>query len=298
MRRLSLLGIGVPSLALGASLAACRKGPDVPVAIRTDSAGIEIVMNPGPSRPVTWPVATVDTIFDPAVDTTLQGEARGVSVAADARGRLVLADGGFGDRRVLRREVDGSVHQIGRRGGGPGEYEMVGGVSVAPSGEVAIIDYSRQGFVRFDGADLPLPDVKWSLFGSGFSRGSGYYAGGLVVQVTDMGGGGGQEQVMRNAADGDGPRPVQTLHVATAADTILVARVEEPPVKMTMFEACKVGWAQPPLFFPSMQWTGNQEMLALVTDGTYRIDLWRAGRLFRSIRRDVPARTVTRTLAE
>lgn len=286
------------ALPLLALLSACAEGPRTPTAVRTDSAGVEIVMNPGPDRPLTWPITAEDTIFDPAVDTTLQGEARGVNVATDAQGRLVFTDGSYADRRVLRRELDGSIHQIGRRGGGPGEYEMVGGVSVAPSGEVAIVDYGKQGFVRFDSADQPLPVLKWSSFGTGFSRGGGYFAGGLVAHITDMGSGSGEEQVMRAAADGEGPKPVQLLYLATATDTVQVARVEDPPMKMMMFESCHVGFSQPPLFYPSLQWTGNAEMLAVVTDGGYRIDLWRGGRLARSIRRDFTPRQVTRALAE
>ena len=290
MRQLSFLTIGL--------VVACTKAPTAPVATRSDSAGVEIVMNPGADRPLTWPVTAVDTLFDPAVDTLLQGEARSVSVSADAQGRLVLTDGGYADRRVLRREVDGSIHQIGRRGGGPGEYEMVGGVSVAPSGEVAVVDYSKQGYVRFDGADRPLPLVKWSQFGSGFSRGGGYYAGGLVAQITDMGTGSGEEQVVRQAENGEGPRPVQILYLATASDTVQVARVVDPPMKMMMFDACHVGFSQPPLFYPSLQWGGNAEVLAVVVDGAYRIDVWRGGRLARSIRREFTPRTTTRALAE
>jgi hypothetical protein len=290
VRRLSLLAIGL--------LAACNKGPDVPEATRTDSSGVEIVMNPGPSRPLAWPVAPVDTIFDPAVDTILQGEARGVMVASDAQGRLVFVDGGFADRRVLRRELDGTIHQIGRRGGGPGEYEMVGGVAVSPSGEVLIGDFSKQGFVRFDAADRPLPLVKWSDIGGGFSRSGGYVGGALVAQLTDYGRGSGVEQRLMATEGGEGPRPKQILYSVTATDTVRVAQIEEPPMKMVMFESCKVGFAQSPLFFAGIQWTGNADQLAVTTGGDYRVDIWRGGKLFRSVRRDVPTRAVTRALAE
>lgn len=279
-------------------LSACAEDPRAPTAVRSDSAGVEIVMNPGPDRPLTWPVRAVDTIIDAAVDTMLQGEAQGMTVVADGQGRLVFTDGSYADRRVLRREADGSIHQVGRRGGGPGEYGSVGGVSVSPSGELAIMDYSKQGYVRFDGNGRPLPVAPWSLFGPGYAQGGGYFAGGVVVQMTDIGGGGGEEQVLRGTENGEGPRPIQTLYLATATDTVQIARTVDPPVKMVMFETCHVGFAQAPLFHPRLQWSGNAEMLAVVTDGGYRIDVWRGGKLTRSLRREFTPRPASRALAE
>ncbi|HVX87479.1 MAG TPA: hypothetical protein VG940_01025 [Gemmatimonadales bacterium] len=282
----------IPALALSAGLLACGTGRAASTAVRSDSAGVEIVSNPGPDRTLALPVTPSDTIIDPAVDTALQGEARGVQVGADAAGRLVFVDGGFADRRVLRQEQDGTIHQVGRRGGGPGEYQMVGGVGVSPDGELLVVDYSKQGFVRFDGNDRPLPLIPWSLFGRGFSRAGGYYGGGLVVQRYDMPGGGREAPV-----PGPDARPVQVLHFAGPVDTLRVAEVTEPPMKMMMFEQCHVGFAQPPLFFPSLQWTGNAELLAVVHDGSYRIDVWKGGRWVRSIRRDLPPRVATDALA-
>jgi hypothetical protein len=278
-------------------IAACAKGPDTPQAVRTDSAGIELVANPGPDRALSFAVTPVDTLLDGGADTTLQSDANQLLVAADARGRLVIADGKFTDRRILRRELDGSLHQIGRRGGGPGEYEGVGSLTVAPSGEVLIGDYNKQGFVRFDSADAPLPMIRWSDLGKGFSRGGAYVGGALVAQLTDMGRGAAQEQPLP-AGDDDAPRPMQVLVAATATDTLRVASVEEPPMKMTMFPTCKVGFSQPPLFFPGLLWTGNAEQLAVVSTGDYRIDIWKQGKLVRSIRRDFTPREVTRAMAE
>jgi hypothetical protein len=278
--------------------AACGGASPTSNAVRTDSAGVELVHNPGPDRPLTLPAGSIDTLFDPAVDTSLLGEARGVTIAADGQGRLVFVDGGFSDRRVLRRAEDGSFRQIGRRGGGPGEYEMVGALAVAPSGEVLVGDFSKQGFVRFDAADQALPFLKWSEIGPGFSRNAGFAAGGLVVQLHDYGRGAGMEQTLHEGEETEGPRPTQTLFYVRATDTAQVARVTDPPMKMIIFEACRVGFSQTPLFHPALLWTGNTEMLAVASDGGYRVDVWRDGRLVRSIRREFIPRNVTRAMAE
>lgn len=278
-------------------LGACTKGPSIPQAVRSDSAGIEIVSNPGPDRPLGDSVTVTDTLVDGAVDTMLQGEARAVTVGADGQGRLVFNDGGFADAKVLRREADGTFHQIGRRGGGPGEYEMVGGISVAPSGDILVTDYSKQGFVHFAPDGSAQPVISWSSFGKGWSRGGGYYAGGFVFHRTDPRGTGGEEQAMKDDGSVDGPPPLQYLQFATATDTTVIAQLEEPRIRMVMFESCKVGFSQTPLYYPHMRWTGNAEMLAVTTGIEYRIDLWKGGKLFRSIRRDFVPRDVTKALA-
>lgn len=290
MRHPSLLTIGL--------LVACGPAAGTPEAIRTDSAGVEVVMNSGVDRALPWAVTSTDTLFDPASDSTLQGEAGALDLAADATGRLVLADGRRADRRVLVRAPDGAIRPLGRHGDGPGEYELPGGIGVAPMGEVLVVDPTKQGYIRFDAEGHPLPIVRWSWFGRGFSRRGAWYGGGLAVQLTDMGAGDGDDQPVRESADGQGPRTLQTLYLATATDTTTIAILQEPPMKMARFEGCQVGIAWPPVFFPTLLWTGNAALLAVSADGGYRIDIWRGGKLTRSIRREFTPRPVTAALAE
>jgi hypothetical protein len=165
-------------------LAACGRA-DPTTAIRTDSAGVEIVMNSGSDRPLAWPVTAMDTLFDPASDTTLQGEARALRVRVDAGGRLFFIDGPSMDRRFLRRDLDGAIRQIGRKGDGPGEYQIAGDVAIAANGEALVMDYAKQAFVHFDPAGAALVNVPWTAFGDPRARGSirnpGFAGGGLVV---------------------------------------------------------------------------------------------------------------------
>lgn len=290
MRHLSFLAFGV--------VAACSNASAPSDARRTDSAGVELVQNIGPDRALHLSASPTDTLFDPATDTVLQGEAQKLQIGADAEGRIVFADGARGDRHVLRRERDGTYRQIGGHGGGPGEYGLAGGIGVAPSGEVLVVDYTKEGYLRFDPDGRPLPLLPWSAIGKGFARTGGYFAGGLVAQLTDMGAGDGEASGAGGGADSDSPRTTQRLFLLLARDTVQVAELREPPMKMARYEGCGVGYAQPPLFFPSLLWSGNATMLAVVSDGGYQIDVWRDGRLVRRIRRASTPRTVTESLAE
>ena len=277
MRRLSCLAIGL--------LAACAKGPDVPDATRTDSAGVEIVMNSGADRALTWPVLATDTLFDPASDTTLQGEARALRVRADAAGRLFFIDGAFMDRRFLRQDLDGSIRQIGRKGGGPGEYEMAGDVAIAADGEALVMDYAKQAFVHFDPAGAALVNVPWTAFSHPGARGSirsaGFAGGGLVVVRGDQ----------------TDSTSILRLLLARTTDTTELIRLKEPLPAMASFESCKVGLSLTPRFYPTVLWSGNTRRISAATGDGYRIDVWDGGKLVRSIRRDLPTRVATKALA-
>lgn len=277
MRRVSLLTLGL--------LAACGKGSGAPSATRTDSAGVEIVMNPGTDHLLDRPVTALDTIYDPASDTLLQSEARMLGLAVDRQGRLVLADGGFSDRRILRQGSDGAFHQVGRRGGGPGEYQMFSGVTVSPDGEILISDFGKRGFVRFGPDDAPLPVIPWATLDHGLPRGfpqdDRFVAGGIVVTYSEM----------------SESTSVKRVRLATPTDSLLLAEMHEPAPKTLFFKSCGVSFMGAALYYPSPRWTGNAQMVALTTGDGYEISIWSGGKRIRVIRRAVPPRPATKELA-
>lgn len=271
-----------PSLLTIVFLVACGRAGGTPQATRTDSAGIEIVQNSAEDRLLDWPVTATDTLVDPGSDTVFQGEARALGLAVDSMGRLIAIDGGFNDRRVLRRADDGSWHQVGRKGGGPGEYQFAITVSASPAGELLVADFGQRAYVHFGPDDKPLSNIPWSAFGPGFPRSGGFVGGGVISLQGIMG----------------DTTPSEALHFLTSTDTLVLATLRQPPQPMVMFESCHVGFGGGPIFSPDVQWTGNPTRVAVAGNGEYRIDIWEQGKLVRSIRRALPPRPATKALAQ
>gem|GEM_PF-3185675 len=265
------------ALLLLLSLPACA-APEHSDTLRTDSAGVEIVTNPGTDRALDWAIVPRDTLVDPSSDTLLQGEARGVRAQADDAGNLYFVDGGFNDRRVLRLGKDGSARQIGKHGGGPGEYEMVGGFAAAPDGELLIVDYAKRAFVRFAPDGSPRSNISWDRFGSGYAQ---------TVTVAD----GGYAFTIDQRTDSTSAVGLEFIR---GADSLELFRLQAPPPKGQFYEQCKVSVAFPPRFFATVLWAGNTRALATNAAADYRIDVWKDGRVVRSIRRSVPPRAMTR----
>jgi hypothetical protein len=261
-------------------LPACA-APERSEAVRADSAGIEIVTNTGADHALDWSILTIDTLLDPEADTALQGDAGTLSLAVDGQGRLVFADGGFNDRRVFRQGDDGTLYQVGRRGGGPGEYEMVGTVSASPTGELLILDYAKRSFVRFSASDSILPLLPFAAFGPGWSH-VGAFAGGGIVGVS--------EEYSETLT-------VKQVSLLTATDTIPLVEQREAGGTFSRFESCNVGMAGRPIFDPEPVWAGNDDLVAVAATDRYQVEIWRGGRHIRSIRRDLAPRAATEALA-
>jgi hypothetical protein len=269
-----------PLLAL-ALLGACAESPALPQVTRADSAGIEIVTNPGTDRTLDWAIVPRDTLLDAASDTLLQGEARTIRAQVDEAENLYFLDGPFTDRRILRRGTDGSDRQVGKRGGGPGEYDRVGGFAAAPSGEVLVVDHSKRAFVRFEPTGIAGPNIPWARFGSGSVQ--------LVIAAD-----GGYAFTIDQRTDSTSSVGLQFIR---GADSLELLRLPGPPPKEQYYESCKVSVMLPPLYFATILWTGNASAVAANAGAGYRIDVWRDGLLVRSIRRAVAPRPMTRTEA-
>jgi len=127
---------------------------------------------------------------------------RVASVAFDGTGNLYILDADNG--RVVKVGLDGRfVAEMGRKGEGPGEFQMPMGMAVTREGEVAVFDVGRRGFTLFnpDGSfdrTVPLGTDPASL--SSFPTGSilPLPQGGVV-----SGGGGG----VRISVGPGGPSP-------------------------------------------------------------------------------------------
>lgn len=268
-----------------ALLAACGGAPDAapgPAAERIDSAGVEIVTSPGVDRALPWRLEVVEEIAGGEGDTLLQADWRRIRLGAAGDGQLWIGDLSFGSERLFRMDREsGALVPAGRKGGGPGEFQMPARLVVTAAGEAALLDWGKRALVRFGPDGTPLPEVRWDGLGEGFAQDFALPRAGLVLQLVT-----GLDTLGR----------LQRL-VLAGADTTELARLAEPPGRMVMYESCAIGMALPPLFTPELAWTARDDAVAWSTGAGYTVSLWRDGRVVRSIRRDLPPRPATRELA-
>ena len=112
---------------------------------------------------------------------------RVVDVAVDGAGKMWVADAQAQEIRVFA--ADGRhVRTVGRKGGGPGEFEQMGGLEVGPDGRLWVYDPGNMRFSVFDTAgtfvtshrrDQGMFMMPWA---GGFDRAGRFYdAGGFLV---------------------------------------------------------------------------------------------------------------------
>jgi hypothetical protein len=150
-----MLLAAAPRLAGGAAMllaAACDGGERVPAAAVRDSAGVAIVEH-----------AAIDSAAIPwlrldASRTRRLGAAEGESgvMLFQVRSAARLSDGGVvaangGSSELIYFGPDGEhVVTAGRNGGGPGEFQQLGGVLVLPGDSVAVYDPAANRVSVFD----------------------------------------------------------------------------------------------------------------------------------------------------
>jgi hypothetical protein len=147
-----------PLLLLGAagSILSCAEAAPV-VALRRDSAGMEIVENREPAWPQGrgWTVSA-EPLLDLGGDSTpaeIFHFVRGIVQRND--GSIVVADGGTSEIRVFDREGS-HVATWSRRGGGPGEFEKIeimthyrgDSILVVDGGNRRVSIFGDHGFAR------------------------------------------------------------------------------------------------------------------------------------------------------
>jgi hypothetical protein len=273
--------IAPSALALGAALAAAACAADSPrrtAAERTDSAGVAIITNRGADFILDWS-------FTPTL--TLGGEDEGPesffnigqsSVATDADGNIYIMDAG--NHRVV--VFDGSGHHLrtlGRKGGGPGEFQMwPSGITIARDGSINVYDIGKQGLVRFDPAGNPLQTRRIE---GGQLRRYALLDHGIAIHVDHY-------------FDDVASDRIQTI--TDAGDTTTIVSITRPPLKPVDFGCVRIS-GMATIFAPSLQWDVLDDHIVINPGAEYVLDLYEGARRVASIRRDLPPRPATRELA-
>jgi hypothetical protein len=261
------------------ALAACAADAPQRVTVeRTDSAGVTIITNLGADVPLDW-------TFAPTL--TLGGEDEGpesffrigqTSVTADADGNLYIMDTG-NHRIVIFDHAGNHLRTLGRRGGGPGEFQMwPSGITIERAGTINVYDMGKQGLVRFDPAGNPLQTRRIE---GGQLRSYALLNDGIAIHI---------DHYFDNIASDR----IQTI--TDAGDTATVVSVRRPPLKPVDFGCVRIS-GMPPIFATSLQWDAIDDHVIVAPAAEYVIDLYEGTRRAASIRRDLPPRPATRELA-
>src|SRR5690606_36959635 len=152
------------------------------------------------------------------------------ALAADAEGRIHLFDGQSYELRTFG--PDGSfISRFGRRGGGPGEFQHVIGISLAPDGTLRVIDGQNARYTSLQGDEVAAP----------YRRGAGVYT------VPWVGGHGGE--YLYDVVLVPGGEPGEVL-VRVNADGVVT---DTFPVPVESIEMPRIGTIELPLPFAPRQ---------------------------------------------
>lgn len=256
-------------------LFACRSGSEsmAPATLRRDSAGVILIDNTGPDRPLDWQLDPIATIGGPGSGIDL-AQLTEYTVDADTLGHIFLLDSWFGQRLQLIDTAGHLIRTLTRQGSGPGEVGQGVAISATGDGTVAIMDFSKTGLVRvrWNGEVLPILRLAgYDLFGG--ARAS---ADTVVVHTLET---------------SERTQP-EHLRYRTATDTATLAA--HTPERLGWLPFCRSGMeGLTPMLAPELLWTARGSVAAVSRTAEYRIDLFHAGRLTHTIRRDVAGRPGT-----
>lgn len=268
-----------------AGLFGCAGDSDASAVQRTDSAGVEIVLSGSTDRVLEWQFRRLFELGGADDGPESFYRVAPLLVGADSAGNLYVLDSP--NARVVVFDAEGRfLRSMGSRGGGPGEFRSPATISVSSDGEVAVFDYGKADLVRF-GADGTVRDEKpLHLFPTPtpnvqrhFSH---FHDTTLVASSTSP------------MEPGD---LIQTLRQIVGSDTLVLAELTLPPVKLTTFEECGVGIPLQPVFVQELAWATQPGMVAFDFTGEYSVSFIEAGRVTRMVRRDIEPTSASREQA-
>jgi hypothetical protein len=262
------------------AMAGCERAPDEPApAERADSAGIQIVTNRGPDRPLalTFTKRFVLGGKDEGPESFFRVATGDVGI--DGAGNIYILDA-QAKRIVIFDSTGKFVRTLGSRGAGPGEMQLPSTVHVSRSGEVFLHDVLKEGLIRWAPDGSVQPSVRPRATSSADD-----------VAITDDG-------IIYSWGDYESDTTVirTRLGLERGDSVIELASVQLPRPGRLAFANCAMGFSLPPLFSPDIRWTAGGSRIASASGAAYDIQLYQNGKRAR-IRRDVAPQPATGDLA-
>lgn len=257
-------------------LAACEGGAgDAPdsatgLSVVTDSAGVAIVSGPGTDTPLLWTLRERFRLGGADSGAGSFTRLHPQLAGTDSLGRLFVLDPQ--QHRVELFGADGTpLRFVGGKGGGPGEFDMAASLQVLPSGEMAVLDYSKQAIVRWSASGETLNEYPLLDF---FPTGPLQLRGDTLLYRHD-------------SISGD--VNIQEIRIRTPLATRTLARSTSTVSGMVNF-GC-IGLNLAPMFASELVMAGDAERTVISAQVPYVIDVFESGQLRRSIRRALPIET-------
>jgi len=265
----------------GASLlaAACSGAEAAGDVTRTDSAGVEIVMNHGETRALPWLFTAGVRIGGADTGAASFWDVSSFGVATDTAGRIFVLD--RQNFRIAAFDRGGrTLWTAGGEGKGPGEFSFP--FEVRASGDtVRVTDYGgpkHEWFRTVDGEYIGSERM------TGFAGNTTPTAFGTVFEYSDV---------------TDDGRMTSTVGFVRAGDTVALASVTPTGTPRDLeFPNCPIRLRIDPILSPSLIWTASREHVYATTGAAYEVSVFAGAAPVMSIRRDVAPTATTPELVD
>lgn len=242
-----------------------------------DSAGIEIVSNPGTDIPLQWTTGQVMRLGDAlGPPETSFFKLNAYSVVAGPEETILVLN--RGNHRIVVFSRDSKVlGSFGRQGGGPGEMQNPVSIWVDPGNRIRVLDWMG-GILNYD--------LDGTLISEDPHEAT---AVGMHMEETPAG-------LVHTFSVGlrSDTVLIEQIRIAQGADTIVLAEWKKIPTTMIEHPTCPLRVGFGPIFEPELVWDTNGRDVAVLAGYSYRVDLYGPdGRMVRSIRRGVDLRHAT-----
>lgn len=269
------------TLFMAALLAACGDRDATPAdvaTITTDSAGVRLRAIPAVDQPFTGEIEEVTRIEPADAGPGAFGAVYAGNVATNGVDRIYILN----DEESTIAVFDGDgtpLSSLGRRGGGPGEIGMGADLSVESDGTVAVYDYSRTAYVRFDSTGRPLPirqlprDSTWSPDAVSRALPNGFAFAARRLHTDSL---------------------TRGLRLVAGNDTSTLLTQTIPVTMDVAFGTCPVRLRGiPPYFSTEFGFEASPTGLTVMRANTWRVEWYRDSRLAEVWTRAVPDRAAS-----
>lgn len=270
---------GLLSSILAVMAAACGGDGGASDVTRTDSAGVEIVMNGGDTRTLPWSFTPTVRIGGADTGAASFWNVSSGGIATDTAGRIFVLD--RQNFRIAAFTPDGhALWTAGGEGKGPGEFSFP--FEVRTSGDtVRVTDYGgpkHEWFRTTDGEYLGSERM------AGFGGNAIPTAFGTVFEYSDV---------------TDDGRMTRTVGFVRGGDTVALASVTPSGTPRDLeFPNCPIRLRIDPILSPSLLWTASHEHVYATTGAEYAITAFAGAAPVMSIRRDIVPTPTTPALVD